>query len=190
MRRSAAWLVPLCGLAASCAGAYEGDIRPGGISTAPGLINPYNGNPTGRRYQRIRVIAPPGASVCRIVGQSMFVAPGPQAQGKPNDKHEVTLTYDVEAPSASFECQMPSGVARRTVQAVPYESTQKGYDGNPLTVTLMLVKPPLVHMNSQDPEAEARWTALGAELCSPHSESPSYLCKPGLLGKLKAEDLD
>jgi len=181
-------------LAAGCTSIdkYNGlDAPPGGtvfgsssFSRTMETLNPVPSG-YGAAWTRIRVIAPLGASVCRIAGQSIFVAPGPEPEGKPNDKGEVMLSYDAEAKSASFECRMPSGVVKRTVEAVPFAIMTRLRSGVERKVSTAHVKPPLVHMDPTDPAAEARWAAISAELCP----GPTLICEPGMLEKLKAEDL-
>jgi hypothetical protein len=168
------------------------DAKPGGtvVGSSPFRRATASLGPRGPQWIRFRVIAPPDATVCRITGQSIFARPGPETQGKPNEKREVMLTYDVDAKSASFECKTPSGILRRTVQAVRYDMMSTLFDGKPRLMEIAWVKPPLVHMDPKDPEAEARWAALGVELCSgPYDGDSHFTCKPGMLEKLKAVDL-
>jgi hypothetical protein len=52
------------------------------------------------------------------------------------------------------------------------------------------VKPPLVHIDPADPEAERRWSEIVSELCpAPPARAGFIICQPGMLEKLKAEDL-
>ena len=120
---------------------------------------------------------------------SRFSFGGPEPEGKPDDKREVMLTYDVEAKSAQLRVQLAAGIVRRRVKAVPYDIMFRRRDTERVLSTAQ-VKPPLVHMDPTDPDADARWAAISAELCSPGSASVySLICKPGMLEKLKAVDL-
>lgn len=146
-------------------------------------LNPFSDYNT--QWTLVRVVAPPGATRCRIADQSPFVPAGPQPEGEPDAKREVMLTYHASAEAAAFECRTPEGVKKRTVKAVVYETK---YQDKVFMRTQ--VKPPLVHIDPSDPEAEQRWTELAAELCPEVSERASgFVCKPGMLEKLKAEDL-
>jgi hypothetical protein len=153
-------------------------------------LNPFTGG-YNQTWTRIRVIAPPGADACRIAGQSIFISDGPSPGGKPNENREVMLAYEEGAKSASFECRTPQGVVRRTVKASvytqPVPETAAARGRKPWTYHVL---PPLVHIDPNDPGAEARWTAIAAELCPEISERVfGFVCKPGMLEKFKAADL-
>lgn len=193
MRRMFATAICLVSLAAcTSVDKYSGlDGPPGGyvVGSSPfqrtmADLNPFQSQYT-HQWVRIRVIAPPGATRCRIADQSPFMPPGPQAEGKPDAQLQVMLAYDAFSSTAAFECKTPDGLVKRSVRAVVYESTF----ANRFKHTTH-VKPPMVHIDPRDPDAEARWTAFAAELCPVVSErASSFSCKPGMLEKLKAADI-
>lgn len=151
-------------------------------------LNPFQSQYT-HQWALVWVVAPPGATQCRIADQSPFMPDGPKAEGRPDAKREVMLTYDAFAETAAFECKTPDGVKKRTVKAVVYEMPVSKKSPRSFAFRTQ-VKPPLVHIDPNDPEAERRWTELAAELCPEVSERASgFACKPGMLEKLKAEDL-
>lgn len=174
---------------------YSGlDGPPGGyvsgtssFQRAASSLNPvsdYNS-----QWTLVRVIAPPGATRCRIADQSMFVPDGPKTEGAPDAKREVMLTYDADATSAAFECKTPAGVVKRTVKAVPYNWPRPEQARFTIDMTTQ-VKPPLVHIDPADPYAKQRWADLAIELCPNGSARASaFVCKPGMFEKLKAEDI-
>lgn len=152
-------------------------------------LNPFQSQYTNQ-WTLVRVVAPPGATACRIADQSPLIPKGPQPEGKPDANREVMLTYDAFAKSAAFECKTPDGVVKRTVDAVSWQmSWPKQAPGGGYTPTTP-VKPPLVHIDPKDPEAERRWTALAAEICPEISDRAfGFACKPGMLDRLKAADI-
>lgn len=149
-------------------------------------INPFSDY--NSQWTLVRVIAPPGATKCRVADTNPFRPVGPMTIGAPNARREVMLAYDALAKSAAFECRTPAGVVKRTVKAVPYDWPQHPSFPTKFGVTTQ-VKPPLVHIDPTDVEAERRWRELSAELCPVVSERASFVCKPGMLEKLKAQDL-
>lgn len=151
-------------------------------------LNPFGSY--NSQWTLVRVIAPPGATRCRIVDQNPFAPDGPKTEGAPDAKREVMLAYLASATSAEFECRTPDGVMRRKVDAVAYEWPRlKSAPPSSFTITTQ-VKPPLVHIDPTDPEAESRWRSLSTELCPHGSERAStFVCKPGMFEKLKAVDL-
>lgn len=147
-------------------------------------LNPVTSQYT-TQWVRIRVIAPPGATRCRIADQSPFMPLGPQAEGRPDSMRQVMLTYDAHSQSAAFICDTPAGNIKRSVKAVPWTMT---FGGKPLGT--LQVKPPMVHIDPSDQDAAARWTGLAAELCPTVSERAySITCRPGMLEKLQAADI-
>lgn len=147
-------------------------------------LNPVNSQYTTQRV-RIRVIAPPEATQCRIADQSPFMPPGPQPEGKPNSKGEVMIAYDAFSSSAAFVCDTPAGQLTRSVTPAPWQMTFRGWQ-----INTVQVKPPMVHVDPSDPDAAARWTSLAAELCPVVSErASSFSCKPGMLEKRQAADI-
>jgi len=152
-------------------------------------LNPFQSQYT-HQWTLVRVVAPPGATRCRIADQSSFMPEGPMAEGRPDEKREVMLTYDAFAETAAFECRTPEGVKKRTVKAVVYEMPVPGSAPKTSARLSTPVKPPLVHIDPSDPDAERRWRELAAELCPEVSARAfGFVCKPGMLEKLKAEDL-
>jgi len=151
-------------------------------------LNPFSDY--NEQWTLVRVIAPPGATRCRIVDANPFSPDGPLTVGAPNAGREVTLAYDANATFAEFECRTPAGVMKRRVDAVPYTWPELfGYRRAFPIVTQ--VKPPLVHIDPTDPEAEQRWRDLATELCPVVSERASgFVCKPGMLEKLRAKDIE
>lgn len=179
---------------AACTGIdrYGGlDGPPGGYVTGSSPVQRMMSelDPVKSQYKnqwvRIRVIAPAGATRCRIADQSLFMPLGPQAEGRPDSAGAVMLTYDAFSSTASFTCDTPDGRVKRSVNAVPYVLTLSGRYMNTVQV-----KPPMVHVDPSDADAEARWTSLAAELCPVVSErATAFACKPGMLEKLKAADI-
>lgn len=158
----------------------------GVVNKAPGIDH----------WMRIRVIAPEGATKCR--SGNFFAPGGPQDEGRPNANREVMLTSNHNQNTAHFECETPGGVVRRSVKASVYTMPIPPdvpadkmwlYEGNRGTKVL----PPLVHMDPKDAQAEARWAALGAEVCPVISDRVSpetgFICVRGMLEKFKAVDL-
>jgi hypothetical protein len=158
----------------------------GVVNKAPGIDH----------WRRIRVIAPEGATECR--SGAVFARGGPEDEGKPNANREVMLTSNQNQNTAHFECDTPGGVVRRSVKASVYTipippnvpaDQMWLYEGNRGTKVL----PPLVHMDPKDAQAEARWAALGAEVCPVISDRASpvtgFVCLPGMLEKFKVTDL-
>jgi hypothetical protein len=177
----------------------DADVAPGGTVTTEDhnrnvalgwipQVAPSN-RPGIDHWTRIRVIAPEGATECR--SGSLFSRGGPQAKGKPDTERAVMLTSRQGDREAHFVCDTPSGAVRRTVRAsvytqpVPAQAAARGR--KPWTYHVL---PPLVHVDPRDPAAQARWAAIGAELCPVISERAfGFVCKPGMLEKFKAEDL-
>lgn len=146
-------------------------------------LNPFSNY--NSQWSLVRVIAPPGATYCRIVDTNPFAPDGPKTEGAPNEKREVMLAYLASATSAAFECRTPNGVMKRTVKAVPFEMAYRDK-----VFSTVQVKPPLVHVDPTDTEAESRWSSLATELCPLGSKQASaFVCKPGMFEKLKAVDL-
>ena len=48
---------------------------------------------------------------------------------------------------------------------------------------------PLVHMDRHDKQADAYWRAVREELCGDNREAPDFLCVPGVLERLQAQDV-
>lgn len=198
MRRVFATAIGLVTLAAcTTVDKYSGlDNPPGGYIVGSSSfqrtmadLNPFQSQYT-HQWVRIRVIAPPGATRCRIADQSPFMPEGPQADGRPDAKREVMLAFDAFSDFAAFECKTPEGVVKRRVGAVLYESLLSKAATAGYFKTTAKVKPPLVHMDPADPDAEQRWQAFATELCPVVSERAfAFACKPGMLEKLKAADI-
>ena len=160
----------------------------GVVNVAPGIDH----------WTRIRVIAPEGATECRS-GAGLFSRGGPQDKGRPDADRIVTLTSREGDRTAHFVCETPRGPVRRSVSASVY--TMPIPPSAPPHIVKQLestrrdthVLPPLVHMDPKDPQAEARWAALGAEACpvilDRVSMETGFLCLPGMLEKFKAADL-
>ncbi len=200
--RGSAWLaLCLClFLSPSCTNIdqYRGiEGPPGGYVTGASQANrvftafsPNGSGGYGAAWVLVRVVAPPAATRCWVTGQSPFSPPGPLTAGVPDAQHEVMLTYQSLASSASFACRTPDGDVRRTVRAVPYHLPPTSYTPRWVSSLATQVKPPLVHMDPTDTEAEHRWQKLAAEICPTVSETAFYfVCRPGMLEKLTAEDL-
>jgi hypothetical protein len=181
----------------------DAEVAPGGTVTTENhttnlltawipRVSPGN-RPGIDHWTRIRVIAPEGATECR--SGSLFSRGGPQAEGKPDAERAVMLTSREGDRDAHFVCDTPNGAVRRSVNASVYTMPIPPnvpadkmwlYKGN----RSWHVLPPLVHMDLKDAQADARWAAIGAELCPVISERASgFVCKPGMLEKFKAADL-
>lgn len=155
-------------------------------------IGPTN-RPGIDHWTRIRVIAPEGATECR--SGSMFSKGGPQARGRPDADRAVMLTSREGDRTAHFVCDTPAGPVRRSVRASVYTHTwsdpppgvKRNFTPKPRDFHVL---PPLVHMDPREPDASARWAAIGPELCPVVSEqSATLICKPGMMEKFRAVDL-
>lgn len=155
-------------------------------------VAPRN-RPGIEHWTRIRVVAPEGATICR--SGTFFSKGGPEAKGEPDANRVVMLTSRQGDRTAHFACDTPIGEVKRSVSASVYTmpippnvpaDRMWFYEGN----RSWHVLPPLVHMDPRDPAAEARWDALGPELCPEISHRVfGFVCKPGMLEKFKAVDL-
>lgn len=200
-----AGLLALAGcLLAGCASVKvrNADAAPGGAittvdpvkSAALGWIpqvGPAN-NPAIHHWTRMRVIAPAGATQCRTL--TPFTSDGPEDEGQPDLNGVLMLAAREGARSIQIACKTPSGVVQRTVTASIYtvehspEVRARYSNARPHN---FYVLPPLVHVDPRDPDAEARWAAIAAELCPEISERVfGFVCKPGMLETFKAADLN
>lgn len=192
-------LIAIVMLAGCATEIRNADAPPGGLVTTVDKtqntmlgwmqVTPSNKAPGVEHWTRMRVIAPAGATECRTQD-------GPQDEGKPDAQGAVMLTGREGARSVQIVCDTPQGVVKRTVNASVY--AQPIPPDAPPDIAKRLAKrrdthvlPPLVHVDPGDPGAEARWAAIGAELCPEISERVfGFVCKPGMLEAFKAADLN
>ena len=189
-------------VAAGCASVEirNADAAPGGAMTT---VDPVKGaalgwvpqiapakNPGVEHWTRMRVIAPAGATQCRTL--TPFMPDGPEDEGRPDADGALMLAAREGAKSVQIVCKTPAGTVRRIVTASIYthdhppEIMARYSNARPHNVYVL---PPLVHVDPLEPGAEARWAAIGAELCPEISERVfGFVCKPGMLDALKAAD--
>jgi hypothetical protein len=179
-------------LFAGCTTTTKADAPPGATVTtenesASWLPRGISGEKQGmQNWTRIRVIAPAGARQCVSGSVLPLIYGGPQAIGRPDTKGEVMLTTDMEAGAVHIRCTTADGDVARTVKAYRYSRTfQNGMKSS------FPIQPPMIHMNPSDPQAEARWTELRAEICKEGEIGPrsGFLCEPEIFAALKAADL-
>ena len=155
------------------------------FASSPVQRNLMLGSNRSDQWTRIRLIAPPGATSCKIANHLLHNPRGPEMEGKPDANRFVMLTVTAEIRTAAFSCNTPDGVVRRTVSAVPYQITYRDR-----VVSTARVLPPLVHLDPDDPTAGRRWQEFWSEACPVVSERAGrIMCKPDMPEKLQAADL-
>jgi hypothetical protein len=182
-----------CVIAAGCQSIKREDVRPGGTvvmeDKAISWMSDLSGNPAGHHgWVFVKVIAPPGAKECRVVG-SLFDGVNPYEKGRVDADGAVLLTVRKEQAKQTFACRTPAGETRRTIASERVTNTFKDYKQRPYTRSYWST-PPLAHMDPSDPQAPARWDAMHAEYCTGAKLSRVGVCAGERFANMKARDLE
>jgi hypothetical protein len=181
-----------CLFLAGCNTIKREDVRPGGTvvteDKAISWMSDLSGNPAGHRgWKFVKVIAPPGASECRVEG-SMFDGVNPYEKARVEIDGSVLLTVRNEQAKQTFACRTAEGVKRRTVQSERITNTFTDYKQRPYTRRYWST-PPMVHIDPSDPQAAARWDALWEEVCPAAARFRTGPCTGERFANMKARDL-
>jgi hypothetical protein len=181
-------VVACLALASGCMGYRRTDARPG--EAVIGELAPLTGFFDVRFYQRIRVVAPPGADECRLgtfggrnsperrnppdaAGELLLTAPLPDRGSKPRP---VRLVCEVRG-AADVRRDVPLVAVRMNARLNGRETPVYRF-------------PPLVHMSLPDGRAVQRWARLREETCTADASNElAMLCDGDAWARLQSLDL-
>jgi hypothetical protein len=179
--------IAILGLLAGCVSYHGLDAPPGGLVIR--VSGPQGLSSWSDFFQRVRIIAPPGARLCRVA--YFENAGGSDRSGAPNANGEVMLTLDYNAQQIGAEriiCEMgDGGVIERDARRIRIGETPYRRNMAPFVHVSF---PPLLHMAPGDPHAVERWSSVRAEICTaPQDDLFARICGAEAWRALQAADL-
>jgi len=196
MSRRGLALAAVCLAASGCIVIDKEDRRPGGlvwmenqsVSWMPADLM-HGGRAGMKSWAFVRVVAPPGATGCRVES-GFFDGRNPYPKAKVGADGAAMLTVRNEQPQSVFVCVMPGGAEVRREAPSTKVTYMSRVSSTKETERSYWVVPPLVHVDQKNPDADKHWAAIGEEICAPASLGRyGAVCKPGMLDRMKAIDL-